>query len=253
MPSASRQTASAWEIEAGQLADIEYDLTPKRRDRSGLDRFSARCPPPYNVLPLEASTSSGRAIRARDLHDAPPWNYSRRRRRAPEDAGPERLPFVEWIPYIRIKDVQTSDISRGSAWLAVDPPIRRKPAGDCAPATSCCPSPARSARPGWSAMARSAAVAAGGFFVLRPTAIRWIRTICWPICNVPNAGHGWTTAPAAMTRATFRCVLKDSPVPVPPLPIQQRAAEQHRQFGVDVLSYLAELLSEDRGEPLAAP
>src|SRR4029077_13585956 len=46
--------------------------------------------------------------------------------------------------------------------------------------------------------------------------------------------------------------VKELPVPVPPFPIQQRVADQWRQFGVDALSFLAELMSEDRSEPVAA-
>lgn len=42
------------------------------------------------------------------------------------------------------------------------------------------------------------------------------------------------------------------PIALPPLQIQQRTAEQHRKFGVDALTYLAELLTEDDSGALAA-
>ncbi len=46
--------------------------------------------------------------------------------------------------------------------------------------------------------------------------------------------------------------IQDLPVALPPLQIQQRTAEQHQKFGVDALTYLAELMSEDDSRSLAS-
>ena len=97
-----------------------------------------------------------------------PGRPSRRRRHPQEDTVPDLLANVEWVPYIRIRDVRTSDISRGSAWMSVDAAQtadarRRLRAGDILLSKSGTIGKVGIVRNG-----AVGAVAAAGFFVLRP-------------------------------------------------------------------------------------
>lgn len=253
---AAGQPDSSWEIPVEQLADIEYDLTPKRRDRSGLDRILASLPTPVQVIPLGECVDirSGPAIRPHDLRRDPPWKNAPS---APgllrKESSSDFATDVEWIPYIRIRDVQSNDVSRGSAWLSLDvgqatEARSRLRAGDILLT--------KSGTTSKSGMVRNGAVggvAAAGLFVLRTDGdivdphylLAYLQSA---ECRVwlDDLARGGTTRYLSMR------LLKSLPVPVPPLSVQRRAVDQHRKFGVDVVSYLAQLLSEQQDTPIAA-
>ena len=252
-----------WDVDVKDFEDIDYDLTPKRRDRSGLELI-------LDSLPKEAerrllkdccSVTTGRSIRSSDLTQSPPRsNY--------EPSGQTLFPDVERaeinpqrafdfadtpIPYIRIRDVERGQATRGSAWLmpaaasTIEPKWKLR-AGDILLS--------KSGTIGKVGIVRNGAVgaiAANGFFVIRAKegTIDPHYLLAYLQSTEANA---WMEDRARGAAAKHLSVasIKELPVALPPLQIQQRTAEQHRKYGVDALTYLAELLTEDDSHSLAS-
>ena len=203
---------------------------------------------------------TGRSIRSNDLIQSPPKsNY--------EPSGQTLFPDVEReqinpqrpfdfadtpIPYIRIKDIDKGQASRGSLWLmpaiasTIDSRWKLR-AGDILLS--------KSGTIGKAGIVRDGAVdgiAANGFFVLRAKdgTIDPNYLLAYLQGTEANAWMEDRSRGAAAKNVPVHAI-KDLPIALPPLQIQQRIAEQHRKFGVDALTYLAELLSEDDSQSLA--
>lgn len=253
----------SWEVDVKSLAGVEFDLTPRRRDQSGLEKILNSLPAEVKVMPVAeiCHVTGGRAIRSEELQDSPPKSNF-------EPSGQTLFPAVEReginpqrvlefadnpIPYIRIKDVQKGVVSKGSSWLG---PVAASTidsrwklcAGDILLSKSGTIGKVGIVRNG-----AIGAIAANGFFVLRTTegAVDPHYLLAYLQSAECNAWLDDRARGSGVRHLTMNTV-KELPVPVPPLPIQQRVADQWRQFGVDALSFLAELISEDRSEPVAA-
>ncbi|REJ90690.1 MAG: hypothetical protein DWQ35_15940 [Planctomycetota bacterium] len=252
-----------WDVDIEELAELDYDLTPKRRDRSGLELILDSLPKEAEIRLLKdcCTVTTGRNIRSSDLTQSPPRsNY--------EPSGQTLFPDVEQseinpqrpfefadtpIPYIRIRDVEKGHATRGSSWLmpAVASTIESKwklRAGDILLS--------KSGTIGKAGLVRNGAVgaiAANGFFVIRVKegTIDPHYLLAYLQSTEANA---WLEDRARGTAAKHLSVasIKELPIALPPLQIQQRTADQHRKFGVDALTYLAELLTEDESDSLAA-
>ena len=298
-----------WDVDANDLADIDYDLTPKRRDRSGLERILNSLPKEAEVRLLKdcCTVMTGRSIRSSDLQD----NRPKPQESTETDFSEDLLPFEELesrmrelevaiqrrndpdadaetksrnelqrnellneltelqsqllqheknltkvhpaIPYVRIKDVEKGAASHGSSWLkpltaaAIQPKWILR-AGDILLSKSGTIGKAGIVRNG-----AVGAIAASGFFVLRVKndTIDPHYLMAYLQSTEANAWlEDWARGAAAKHLSIAS--IKELPVPVPPLQIQQRTAEQHRKFGVDALTYLAEMLSEDDSQTLAS-
>jgi type I restriction enzyme M protein len=254
---------SAWDVSADEIAELDYDLTPKRRDRSGLELILDSFPKQVEVRQLGdcCEIMTGRNIRANDLMQSPPKsNY------APsgqtlfpdverEEINPQRpFAFADTpIPYVRIKDVEKGQASRGSSWLmpAIASTIDSNwmlRAGDILLS--------KSGTIGKAGIVRDdavGAIAASGFFVLRVKegTIDPHYLLAYLQGTEANAWMEDRSRGSAAKNLSVPAI-KELPVALPPLQIQQRTAEQHRKFGVDALTYLAELLTEDDSQSFAS-
>jgi type I restriction enzyme M protein len=253
----------SWDVTISEIAENEYDLTPKRRNRSGLERILDSIPKEAEVRLLGecCDIMTGRNIRANDLMQSPPKsNY--------EPSGQTLFPDVEReeinpqrpfdfadkpVPYVRIKDVEKGQATRGSSWLmpAVASTIDEKCrlyAGDILLSKSGTIGKAGIVRDG-----AVGAIAASGFFVLRVKegTIDPHYVLAYLQGSEANAWMEDRSRGSAAKNLSVSAI-KDLPLALPPLQIQQRIADRHRQFGVDALTYLAELLSEDDSQSLAS-
>jgi len=159
---------------------------------------------------------------------------------------------VPMIPYVRIKDVERGQASRGSSWLSPDAAASvdarwKLKAGDVLLS--------KSGTIGKAGVVRNRAVgaiAAAGLFVLRPDQDRLDPHFLVAFLE-SNECRAWLDDVARGTRVRHlsRRVLDGMPVPVPPLQIQRRVATQHLEHGVDVLPFLTQVLMRGEDDPIA--
>ncbi len=228
---------SIWEVSQEDLAAAEWDLTPRRREKGGLDELLASLKEALGEtgeiasLATVAQVNAGRAIKAADLQDEPP-------RERP-------------MAYIRINDLAQGRVGRGSSWLA--PSLAKQERrwallpGDVLLSKSGTLGKAAVVREG-----SAGALAAQGLYVLRVDQQRLdpgflLAYLASPACQ------NWL---AAQSRGTViqhlnRAVLDELPVPVPPLHLQARAAAQFREFGTDALAFLAQATGSAESDRLA--
>lgn len=228
---------SVWEVEVEDLAAAEWDLTPRRREKGGLDTLLASLAQSLgqqgSVLPLSsvAQTSAGRAIRSGDLLDEPPLERA--------------------VGYVRIRDLAQGKVTRVSSWLRPDLAAKEQRwallPGDVLVS--------KSGTIGKAAVVRNGAVgavAANGLFVLRPDAKSLDAGFLHAYLSSP-ACQNWLAAQShgSVIQHMNRSVLDALPVPLPPLTVQARAAVQFREFGTDVLEFLTQALGGDGSDRLA--
>jgi len=224
----------SWRISVESLAGSDWDFTPRRRDQSGLLGVLDALRSEVSVLPLKECCQilSGRAIRSSDLVDGPMGE--------------------EPIPYIRIKDVQRGQATKGSSWLSPDAvasvDVRLKlRAGDVLLSKSGAIGKVGVVRNGG-----VGAIAANGFHTLRPDRDRLDPHFLLAYLDSSEC-RSWLDdrAVGSAIRRLSRRALEELPVPLPPLQLQQRVAETYREHGVDALAFLAQLLTEGERDPIA--
>jgi len=249
---------NCWDVDIESLAEVDWDFTPKRRDRSGLLSILDSLRSEVDVLPLKecCKISRGRIFPRDQLLDEPPprptaWEQASL---FPEtNTVRQRTLFdAPIIPYVRIKDVQRGQASRGSSWLSPDAAASvdarwKLKAGDVLLSKSGTIGKAGVVRNG-----AVGAVAASGLFVLRPDQDRLDPHFLLAYFDSSEC-RAWLDdkARGATIRHLSRRILGEMPVPLPPLQIQQRVATQHRGHGVDVLAFLAQLLTQGEDDPIA--
>ncbi|MEX2443485.1 MAG: N-6 DNA methylase [Alkalispirochaeta sp.] len=233
----STETADdAWNVTVSELEPLDWDLTPVRRDQSGLDEAldALAVEIPISTLKEQCVILSGHAIKSADLLDDSPRN---------EDGAT--------IPYIRVGDIRSGIVERGSKWLSptiagtLDPKWKLK-SGDVLISKSGTIGKAGIVRNG-----AVGAVAAGGILVLRPTGAQLDPHFLSAYLSAAEC-RAWLDGRARGKTISHlsRDVLDEMPVPVPPIPVQQRVVESYREHGVDVLPFLAQLLLERSGDPI---
>jgi len=249
---------NCWDVDIESLVKVGWDFTPKRRDRSGLLGILDSLRSEVDVLPLKecCTVLSGRTFPRDQLLDEPPPRPTAQEqaRLFPEtNTVRQRTLFdVPIIPYVRIKDVQRGQASRGSSWLSpnaaasVDARWKLK-AGDVLLSKSGTIGKAGVVRNG-----AVGAIAASGLFILRPDQNRLDPHFLLAYFDSSEC-RAWLDdkARGATIRHLSRRILNEMPVPLPPLQIQQRVATQHREHGVDVLAFLAQLLTQGEDDPIA--
>jgi type I restriction enzyme M protein len=216
----------SWELSVNELAAAEWDLSPRRREKGGLDELLASIQDALGANGTVAALSSvtqvmaGRAIKSTDLVDEPPNGRA--------------------MGYVRIRDLTQGKVGRSTSWLRPElASIEQRWAllpGDVLVS--------KSGTIGKAALVRNGAVgavAANGLYVLRPDRERLdagflMAYLASPVCQ------NWLAAQSrgAVIQHLNRAVLDGLPVPLPPLQIQDRAAAQFREFGTDVLAFLAQ-------------
>lgn len=216
----------AWELSISELEATEWDLTPRRREKGGLDELLLSL---KDALPKTASVGSmafvakvmsGRAIKSADLTN--------------------ELPFESAVGYVRIKDISRGKVVRASSWLR--PEVTQKEQrwallpGDVLLS--------KSGTIGKAAVVRNGAVgaiASQGFYVLRPSPDELDSDFLLAYLASP-ACQNWLAAQSRGTGIQHlnRSALERLPVPLPPMSIQARAAENFREFGTDALAFLSQ-------------
>lgn len=223
-----------WDVDPETLAEVDWDFTPKRRNQSGLMGMLDALRSEVDVIALKkcGHILVGRPIKATDLVDGP------------EGESP--------IPYVRIKDIQRGQASKGSSWLtreaaaSVDARWKLR-TGDVLLS--------KSGTIGKAGVVRNGAVgalAANGLFVLRPDPDRLDPHFLASYLDSSEC-RAWLDEKArgATVRHLSRQALDEMPVPLPPLQIQHRVATQYREHGVNVLTFLVQLLTEAEDDPIA--
>ncbi len=252
-----------WDVSIEELRALDYDLTPRRRDRSGLELILNSLPKEAEIRVLKdcCTITTGRNIRSSDLTQSPPKSNF-------EPSGQTLFPELEQaeinpqrpfefadtpIPYIRIRDVEKGHATCGSIWLmpAIASTIESRwklRAGDILLSKSGTIGKAGIVRNG-----AVGAIAANGFFVIRVNegTIDPHYLLAYLQSTEVSAWLEDRARGAAAKHLSAESIY-ELPIALPPLQIQQRTAEQHRKFGVDALTYLAELLTEDDSDSLTA-
>ncbi len=95
-------------------------------------------------------------------------------------------------------------------------------------------------------------VASSGLFVIRADQSRVDPHYLLAYLD-SNECHAWAEdhARGATIQHLSNNALRELPVPLPPIQIQQRIAEQYKEHGIDVLAYLVQLYVEGEKDPIA--
>lgn len=187
-----------------------------------------------SVAPLSsvAKVSAGRSIKSTDLLDEPP--------------------FERAVGYVRIKDLNQGKVGRTSSWLRPElASLEQRWAllpGDVLVS--------KSGTIGKAALVRNGAVgaiAANGLYVLRADQERLDAGFLLAYLASP-ACQNWLSAQSrgAVIQHLNRAVLDELPVPLPPLPVQARAAAQFREFGTDALVFLTQATGSSESDRLTS-
>lgn len=236
MPGTGVLARSIWEVGMDELASAEWDLSPRRREKGGLDELLSSLREALgesgSVAPLSsvAQVTAGRSIKSTDLLDEPPFERS--------------------VGYVRIKDLNQGKVGRTSSWLRPElASIEQRWAllpGDVLVS--------KSGTIGKAALVRNGAVgaiAANGLYVLRANQERLdagflLAYLASPVCQ------NWFSAQSrgSVIQHLNRAVLDELPIPLPPLAMQARAAAQFREFGTDALTFLAQSTGSNESDRL---
>lgn len=236
MPGTGVLARSIWEVGMDELASAEWDLSPRRREKGGLDELLSSLREALgdsgSVAPLSsvAQVTAGRSIKSTDLLDEPPFERS--------------------VGYVRIKDLNQGKVGRTSSWLRPElASIEQRWAllpGDVLVS--------KSGTIGKAALVRNGAVgaiAANGLYVLRANQERLdagflLAYLASPVCQ------NWFSAQSrgSVIQHLNRAVLDELPIPLPPLSMQARAAAQFREFGTDALTFLAQSTGSNESDRL---
>jgi type I restriction enzyme M protein len=215
---------NVWEVDSSDFENYEWDLTPRRREKGGLDHILASLKETFGetgaVVPLSsvAQVMAGRVIKSADLVD--------------EQA------LERGMGYVRIKDLIQGKVGRTSSWL-------RPELANLEQRWALLPGDvlmSKSGTLGKAAIVSNGAVggiAASGIFVLRADQERLDAGFLLAYMASP-ACQNWLSAQSrgAVTQHLNRAVLDELPIPLPPLPLQARAAAQFRDNGTDALTFL---------------
>ncbi len=156
------------------------------------------------------------------------------------------------IPYVRIKDVERGQATKGSSWLSpeatssVDASWKLR-AGDVLLS--------KSGTIGKTGVVRNGAVgaiAANGFFVIRPDQDRVDPHYLHTYFDSSEC-RAWleTKARGATIQHLSRNVIEELPIPVPPMQMQQRIAKQCREYNEDAIVLLNKLITGGESDPLS--
>lgn len=234
MPGSGILARSIWEVEIDELAAADWDLSPRRREKGGLDDLLANLKEALGDTGAIATLSSvaqviaGRAIKSADLLDEPPLERA--------------------IGYVRIKDLHQGKVGRTTSWLRPGPAsIEQRWAllpGDVLVS--------KSGTIGKTALVRNEAVgsiAAHGLYVLRADQERLDAGFLLAYLASP-ACQNWLSAQTrgAVIQHLNRVVLDKLPIPLPPLAMQARAAAQFREFGTDALTFLSQATGSNESD-----
>ena len=279
-PHASRFT---WDVDVETLAELDFDLTPKKRNQSELSSLLSELPDEIEIQPLQdcCKITAGRSIPSRDLLDVPsvddeglvpvaeisaeiaqlqarvnelndnePGEHHERMSLLKHmESLTEDLEYREYaesyeIPYIRIRDVANGVAAAGTAW------VKREVAKEIAPKWKLKHGDvlvSKSGTIGKTGIVRNGAVgglAASGFFVLRVDGDLLDPHFLMAYLNSGEVRF-WLEERARGSAAQHLSVrlFKDLPVPLPPIQMQHRIGTEYRKHGSDAIELLSRLLT----------
>jgi type I restriction enzyme M protein len=224
----------AWDVSIETLKELHWDLSPRRRQPSKLLSILSDLEEKIDVKTLSefAEISSGRSIPSSNLSDRPYRDHS--------------------IPYVRIGDIKRGQVTRGSSWTSEEAAANLNPEWRL--------------RRGDILLSKSGTIGKAG--VIREKAIGGIASSGLRVIRLdpdvldPEFAIAFLDSEAARSwleeRATGSVVahlpiraIRDMPIPVPPVQVQQRIVERYRVHDVDALSYLANLYFQSEEDPIA--
>ncbi len=229
---------SVWEVGMDELAATDWDLSPRRREKGGLDELLASFKEVLgeagSVVPLAsvAQVTAGRAIKSADLLD--------------------EQPLERGVGYVRIKDLTQGKIGRTSSWL-------RPELANLEQRWALLPGDvlfSKSGTIGKAAIVSNGAVgavAANGLYVLRADQEQLDSGFLLAYLASP-ACQNWLSAQSrgAVIQHLNRAVLDELPIPLPPLPLQARAAAQFRDKGTDALAFLTQAIGSSDSDRISS-
>jgi type I restriction enzyme M protein len=219
---------SVWEMRIDELAEIEWELTPRRREKGALDELLSslkdQMDDTNSVVSLTsvADIYAGRHINKIHLIDTPPAERK--------------------VGYVRIRDLSQGKVGHISSWLLPNfVEAEHQWAlqnGDILVS--------KSGTIGKSALVQNGAVgsiASNGLYVLRTNKNMLHEGFLLAYLSSP-ACQNWLAAYSSGTTIQHlnRKVLNKLQIPLPPMDMQYRVASQFREFGTDALSYLSQEL-----------
>lgn len=279
----TRDSRFAWDVDVATLAELDFDLTPKKRNQSELSAILGELPSDVAIHPLQecCQITTGRPIPSRDLldvpsvideglapveeisaeisqlqaalndlHDNEPSHLHERlsllKRMESLTADLEYLEYAESyeVPYIRIRDVSNGVASMGSAWVKRDAAKSIDPKWKLKHGDVLV---SKSGTIGKTGIVRNGAVggiAANSFFVLRVDG-----DVLDPHFLMAYLSSGevrfWLEERARGSAAKHlsSTVFREILVPVPPLQMQRRIGAEFRELGTDAIELLSRLLT----------
>jgi type I restriction enzyme M protein len=253
----------SWDVEVESLEEINWDLSPKRRDQNALVETLEPLKKEVAVVSLHdcCEIFGGRSIKSADLSDDLFQSSQDKKKNKVESISEiktyttnsnELGETYSEIPYIRIKDIQYDQVIKGSSWLTAD-------SGEFLRSEWKLRSDdvllSRSGTIGKAGVVRKDAVggvAASGLLVLRPEPGR-LNPLYLLAYLSSDQCRAWLedNARGATIRHLSIKVLKDLPMPLPSMQIQERVAIQCRDYEVDTLVFLTKLLIKGEDDPIA--
>jgi type I restriction enzyme M protein len=227
-------STDAWDVPIQTLSKLDWELTVRRRDTGSLYRMLEALELSYPIVPVQTvcRVIPGRVIPSRELQKRP---------------GDDPL-----VPYIRIGDLRDGRANRATSWLIpsaaapVDPKQKLLP-GDVLIS--------KSGTIGKVAIVQNGAVggiASQGLLVLRVSDDRLDPHFLAAYLE-SEACRTWFIglSQGVTIQHLLQRAITDLSVPIPPLPLQRRVAEEHRAYGVDAIAYLTEVAGRGDRDPVA--
>jgi type I restriction enzyme M protein len=256
----AKSSEYCWNVDAETLADTEFDLTPRRRDHSGLISLLDSLPPSVKLMQLKECCQiiSGRppvltvnlldgVQHVRDMMTGQLHNANQ-----VGNIYKDRINNkVAEIPVIRIKDINKGRVDKGSAWIFADvmtdiESSRKLRGGDVLLSKS-----GTIGKVGIVTNGAVGAVPASGLFVLRVN-----NELIDPhfLSDYLDSAEcrAWLKdrSSGAVINHLSKRIIEDMPVPLPPLQIQHLVSSEWREHGADALAYLLHLLTNDGRDPI---
>ena len=232
-----------WEVSLTELEEYDWDLTPRRRINGSYMKLRASIKEALDdtgsveSLSTVAQIMVGRSIKTDDLLDEPQLK---------QEADYQRA-----IGYVRLNDLNQGRVRRPSRWLR---PAKTDTEGRWALLAGDI-LVSKSGTIGKTAIVRkdtARAIAGNGLYVLRSDQKRLDPAFLEAYLASP-ACQDWLAARSSGTTIQHlkRELLELLPVPLPPLPLQARAAAQYRDQGTDILSFLTQVTGRGKSDRLA--
>jgi type I restriction enzyme M protein len=223
-----------WDMDIESIEEADWDLTPIRREKSELITVLDELQSDVEVSTLSeiCKIMLGHNVRSADRTDS--------------------LPLDNPVPYIRIKDIQRGKVSKTSSWLASSAQSFTMSewkllAGDILLSKS-----GTIGKAGLVQNGAVGAIAAGGTYVLRIDKNRLDPHYLLAYLD-SNACRSWLNerSSGSVISHLSKSNISKLPVPVPPLQLQHRIAEQYKEHKTDAFFYLTKLLSQTDSDPVA--